>query len=86
MRDIGKPEQRISVEDVASEGKAVLRKGGSSNDERDMIRMGKKQELRVSPHRAVLRIEVWLTFGSATSNSSESLVLLQSFSRRGSAR
>ena len=86
MRDIGKPEQRISVEDVASEREAVLRKGGSSNDELDMIRMGKKQELRVSPHRAVLRSDVGLTFSRGTSNSSESSVLLQSFSRRGSAR
>jgi hypothetical protein len=53
MHDIGKPEQRISVEDVASEGKAVLQKGGSPNDEREMVRMGKKQELRVSPNRAL---------------------------------
>ena len=43
-----KREQRLPVEDVETENKAVLQKGGSLVDERDMTRMGKKQELRVS--------------------------------------
>ena len=50
MHDIGKREQRFSVEDDANEGKAVLQKGGSANDEREMVRMGKKQELKASPY------------------------------------
>ena len=50
MADI-KLEERISVEDVSDEGKAVLQKGGSAVDERDMVRMGKKQELRVGDGR-----------------------------------
>jgi hypothetical protein len=50
MADI-KLEERISVEEVSHEGKAVLQKGGSAVDERDMIRMGKKQELRVGDQR-----------------------------------
>ena len=48
MADI-KPEQRFSVDEIANDGKAVLQKGGTPVDEREMVRMGKKQELRVSP-------------------------------------
>lgn len=43
-----KPGECISVEEISHEGKTVLQKGGSPTDERDMARMGKKQELRVS--------------------------------------
>lgn len=43
-----KPEQRFSIEEEGGDGKAaVLQKGGTAADEREMIRMGKRQELRV---------------------------------------
>lgn len=54
MADI-KLAERSSVEGIASDGKAVLQKGGTAADERDMSRMGKKQELRVS--RASMFVE-----------------------------
>jgi hypothetical protein len=46
MADI-KPEERFSIEDASHDGKAVLQKGGTVVDEREMTRMGKKQELQV---------------------------------------
>ena len=46
MADI-KPEEHFSVEDASHDGKVVLQKGGTAVDEREMTRMGKKQELRV---------------------------------------
>lgn len=44
-----KAEERISTDDISrDEGKtAVVQKGGTLVDEREMTRMGKKQELRV---------------------------------------
>ena len=42
-----KPGQRLSIENVDQEGKVVYQKGGSAADEREMSRMGKRQELRV---------------------------------------
>lgn len=42
-----KPGERFSSDEVEDDGKAVLQKGGSPTDEREMVRMGKKQELRV---------------------------------------
>ena len=42
-----KPEQRLSVEEFSHEDKGVYQKGGTPTDEREMSRMGKKQELRV---------------------------------------
>ena len=42
-----KPEERFSIEDASHDGKVVLQKGGTAVDEREMTRMGKKQELRV---------------------------------------
>ena len=63
-----KPEERFSIEEGASDGKAVLQKGGSPADEREMSRMGKKQELRVS--RRVRQVESVLTSQSVTSSSS----------------
>lgn len=49
-----KPEKRISMDDIGrDESKAaVMQKGGTAVDEREMIRMGKKQELRVCRHHA----------------------------------
>lgn len=85
MHDIGQPQVRFSIDDTASEGKAVRQKGGSANDEREMVRMGKKQELRVSPYQVWCRGGERLTFDSATSSSWVSSVLSQSFSRHGSA-
>ena len=46
MADI-KPGERFSIEDASHEEKTVLQKGSSAVDEREMTRMGKKQELRV---------------------------------------
>lgn len=44
-----KPEERISMDDLGRDETkaAVIQKGGTAVDEREMIRMGKKQELRV---------------------------------------
>ena len=53
MADI-KLEERMSIDDISDEGKTVLQKGGSAGDERDMMRMGKKQELRVSLQRLIV--------------------------------
>lgn len=42
-----KPADRISMDDVGNETKAAaVQKGGTAIDEREMVRMGKKQELR----------------------------------------
>lgn len=44
-----KPEERFSIEELDHEGKAnATAKGGTPNDDREMHRMGKVQELRVS--------------------------------------
>lgn len=48
MPDIKAEGYRLSVDDGPDDGgKAVLQKGGTAVDEREMMRMGKKQELRV---------------------------------------
>ena len=46
MSDI-KPEARLSIEEAAQGEKDVFLKGGTAADDREMYRMGKKQELRV---------------------------------------
>ena len=43
-----KPEERISLDEMGHDKTAVMQKGGTVVDEREMSRMGKKQELRVS--------------------------------------
>lgn len=44
-----KPEERYSMDDIGrDEAKTgVIQRGGTAVDEREMMRMGKKQELRV---------------------------------------
>lgn len=44
-----KPEGRMSIDDMGRDDSkaAVIQKGGTAIDEREMSRMGKKQELRV---------------------------------------
>ena len=65
-----RPEERFSV-DEANDEKAVLQKGGTANDEREMTRMGKKQELRVS-YEQTRQSNAVLTMSSATSSLSVS--------------
>ena len=77
-----KPEERFSIDEIANDGKAVLQKGGSPNDESDMIRMGKKQELRVSP-ASNYYTDTKLNLYSATSNSLVSSASLRFFNRPG---
>ena len=43
-----KPEERISLDEMGHDKTDVMQKGGTVVDEREMSRMGKKQELRVS--------------------------------------
>lgn len=44
-----KPEDHFSIDEVAHEGKlTATAKGGTPDDDREMHRMGKAQELRVS--------------------------------------
>ena len=42
-------DERISVEEMQEEKTLVQLKGGTREDEREMSRMGKTQELRVRP-------------------------------------
>ncbi|TKA82592.1 hypothetical protein B0A55_01375 [Friedmanniomyces simplex] len=47
MREMTKPEERLSIEEYGSDGKpGVALKGGTAFDEQEMRRMGKVQELR----------------------------------------
>lgn len=43
-----KPEERLSMEELGRDKSAAMQKGGTAVDDREMSRMGKKQELRVS--------------------------------------
>ena len=79
-----KPEQRFSIEEIASDGKAVLQKGGSAVDEREMMRMGKKQELRVSKFAILSEMVALLKRSSVTSSLWELSALLRSFNLPGS--
>ena len=53
-----KPEERLSVEEMHEDtSKAnVQQKGGTRQDEREMVRMGKHQELRVSSRACLTMI------------------------------
>lgn len=44
------PTERVSMEEMHEEKTAVQLKGGTRDDSREMARMGKTQELRVSCH------------------------------------
>ncbi|KAK5718879.1 hypothetical protein LTR17_015559 [Elasticomyces elasticus] len=47
MREMTRPDERLSMEEFGSDGKTdVAQKGGTASDEQEMRRMGKVQELR----------------------------------------
>ncbi|KAK5723231.1 hypothetical protein LTR15_004928 [Elasticomyces elasticus] len=47
MREMTRPDERMSMEEFGSDGKTdVAQKGGTASDEQEMRRMGKVQELR----------------------------------------
>ena len=72
---------RVSLVDegeLGGEGVVDTMKSGTSNDRRDMARLGKEQELNVRNPSNPLPPGMWLIIPSATSASSPSLALLAS--------
>lgn len=77
MDDMGRDEAKTTV----------MQKGGTAVDDRDMSRMGKKQELRVRSEDPPIPWRTTLADRhSATSNSSALSPSLLYFSPRGNAR
>jgi len=71
MRDMTKPEERLSIGEYGSDDKpGAALKGGTAFDEQEMQRMGKVQELRVSFMAVTVTMSEAEGVGSATSSSS----------------